>query len=102
MRPLLTALAVLLGLGSTGRAQDDPQATRGVIPAGQSAPAPAPAASDSVGPRNNPTVDNAAPDQAQPSNPIPIPGRLGYAYAMVGQHRVIIEMSTMRVMRFLD
>jgi hypothetical protein len=54
------------------------------------------------GARNNPTVGNAAPDQAQPSHPIPIPGRLGYAYAMVGQHRVIIEMSTMRVMRFLD
>ena len=49
MRPLLIALAVLLGLGSTGHAQDDPQATSGVIPAGQSAPAPAPAASDSVG-----------------------------------------------------
>ena len=106
MRPFFVALVVLLGLGSAGHAQDDPNATRGVIPAGQSAPAPAPApapaATDSIGPRNNPTVWSPAPGQAEPSHPIPIPGRLGYAYATFGEHRVIVEMRTMRVMQFLD
>jgi hypothetical protein len=64
MRPLLIALAVLLGLGSTGHAQDDPQATSGVIPAGQSAPAPAPAASDSVG---GPEQSDCGQCRARPS-----------------------------------
>jgi hypothetical protein len=112
MRALVVSCVALLGMASSGFAQD--QGLRGVYaPPGAAPPAaaksgkPALSGLDPGAIGNGPRVTiagRAAEGQTLPSNvtPAPISDRPGYGTAIVNGHRTIIDHSNNRIVQVMD
>jgi Protein of unknown function (DUF1236) len=128
MRRSVLSLVVLLGMGSTGTAQDQlrgvygpPPATPGALGGVYGPPQAAPALPSSLSNSLPSTV--SAPDYgAEGSGPsisvagaprqgealpagvklAPIPGRPGYGAAVVNGHRAVVDLNTRRIFQILN
>jgi hypothetical protein len=113
MRAFVVSFIALLGMGSSGFAQD--QTLRGVYaPPGAAPPAAAksgkPGSFSGLDPGaigNGPRVTiagRAAEGQTLPSNvtPAPMSDRPGYGTAIVNGHRSIIDLSNNRIVQVMD
>jgi Protein of unknown function (DUF1236) len=113
MRAIILSFCVLVGLASSGYAQDQPGTLRGVFaPPGQPAlGAPSKSSSTLSSPNmavgSGPRVTvSGTPVQGQtlPSDvtPTPIPGRPGYGAVVVNGRRAIVDLNTNRIFQLLD
>jgi hypothetical protein len=113
MRAVVLSVVVLVGLGSSGYAQNQPQTLKGVYGPPTSSglgPSPKPSRSTLAAPNlgaagNGPRVivpGTPILGQTLPSDvtPTPISGRPGYGAVTVNGRRAIVDLSSNRIFQF--